>query len=69
MNEAVRADAVGCCDAFCAALGAMCVAFCVALRARMPKTCQKLRSRNPSIFAVPDSRLSPAQPDALPTPD
>ncbi len=32
-NEAVRADAVGCCDAFCAALGAMCVAFCVALRA------------------------------------
>ena len=29
-NEAVRTGAVGCCDAFCAALGAKCVAFCVA---------------------------------------
>ncbi len=57
-NEAVRADAVGCCDAFCAALGAECVAFCVALGARTSPPvdrgvigsvgCHRLRTRLPS---------------------
>jgi hypothetical protein len=43
-SEALRTRAVGCCDAFCAALGGECVALCVALGAPQRATATRFRS-------------------------
>ena len=53
----MRTGAVGCCDAFCAALGAMCVAFCVGFSARQtavqePAASQRRRTGLPERAAA-----------------